>query len=382
MKTILRNSIFALAALAFGSCSVEDNNTVALAETPAKLLTPTTGTTLVLNPADATKIATTLVWDFSKNGVDSPANYTVQIAKGGTNFKDPIDASAATAGKFLSLTVEQLNSKLDPINFIPYTQANVDVRVKSSLGTGVNAMLQYSNVITLKVTPYSLALPKIAVPGNHQGWSPSTAPLLASSDFGKTNYEGYVTLNGEYKFATPNPTTGIINWSNQGGGPEYSDDGSFSSVLVQGGSTNCTATAGLYLLKANTGAIVAGTNPNGLTYSATPITRWGITGDATPIGWPDSPGANNQDQAMTNVPNTKKWTITLALTGGKQVKFRANNAWSINLGKFTVGKINDEYGGENMSYNGDNIIIATSGTYIITLDLSNPRDYKYSIVLQ
>jgi starch-binding outer membrane protein SusE/F len=365
MKTILKNSIFALAALAFGSCNVEDNNTVALAETPAKLLTPTTGTALVLNPADATKIATTLVWDFSKNGVDSPATYTVQIAKGGSNFKAPIDAGS-TDGKFLSWTVEQLNGKLDPINFTPYTQANVDVRIKSSLGTGVNAMLQYSNVITLKVTPYSLALPRIAVPGNHQGWSPATAPTLASSGYGKTNYEGYVALNGEYKFLAPK-LDGTFDW----GTTDWGDDGTFAGALLATNEVNCTATAGYYRVYANTAA----TGTGALTYSATPITTWGIIGDATPNGWGSS-------TPLTYDTATKKWTITLALIGGKQCKFRANDAWSINLGKFDAGKINNDYGGEKMSYDGGNFDIATTGTYVVTLDLSNPRDYKYSIVLQ
>jgi starch-binding outer membrane protein SusE/F len=378
MKTILRKSIFALTGLlALGSCNVDDNNTVATAEGAAKLLTPATGTTLVLLPGNANNVATTLVWDFSKNGVDSPATYTVQIAKGGTNFATPINAGSSD-GTYLSWTVEQLNGKMDPLVFTPYQEANVDVRIKSDLGTGLNALVQYSNIITLKITPYSLALPKLGVPGNHQGWNPPTAPILASSGFGKTNYEGYVSLNGGYKFLNPK-TDGTFAWGTDA--DDWSDDGTFSGTLVQLGGSDCTATAGYYLVKANTG-ITSAQNPGGLSYTTTPITRWDITGDATPLGWPDAATNGNNSAPMTYNATTKKWSITIALTGGKEIKFRANNAWSIDLGKFDPTKTGNNYGGENMSYGGPNIPIATSGNYIVTLDLSSPRDYKYSVVLQ
>lgn len=369
MKNILKTSIFAFLLIALGSCTTQEDNPVAIAKGAAKLLTPATGTSLILSPANASTIATTLVWNFSDNGIDSPSSYTVQIAKGGTNFATPIDAGT-TNDKFLSWTVEQLNGKLDPAIFIPFSEANVDVRIKSALGSGLNTILQYSNIITLKVTPYSLALPKLGVPGNHQGWTPATAPILASSGYGKTNFEGYISLDGGYKFLTQRPN-GSFNW---GAGFEWADDGSFSGILVGTGGSNCTAIAGYYLVKANTGAITT-QNPSGLTYSATPISSWGIIGDATPNGWGSS-------TALSYNSVTKKWSTTIALTAGKQCKFRANDAWTINIGKFDAGKINNDYGGENMSYDGGNIDIATSGTYIVTLDLSNPRDYKYTIVLQ
>jgi starch-binding outer membrane protein SusE/F len=363
MKNILKKSIVALFIMLFASCTVEDNNVIALAETPAKLLTPTSGSNVVLSPADANKIATTLVWDFSKNGVDSPANYSVEIAKAGTKFKTPIELGK-TDGKFLSVTVEQLNGKLDPINFIPYSENSIDVRVKSSLGNGQNGILQYSNIITLKVTPYSLALPRIAVPGNHQGWTPPVAPTLASSGYGKTNYEGYVSLDGEFKFLTPKPD-GTFDW----GTPDFGDDGAFSGVLSEQNEKNCTAPIGYYRVFANTGT----TGTGALTYSVTKISTWGVIGDATPNGWDSS-------TPLVYDTTSKKWTVTLALIGGKQFKFRANDAWSIDLGKFDAGKKDNDYGGENMSYGGQNIDIANSGTYIITLDLSNPRDYKYTVI--
>ena len=82
-------------------------------------------------------------------------------------------------------------------------------------------------------------------------------------------------------------------------------------------------------------------------------TEWGLT-DATDGSWDNS-------TPMSYDPVTGLWSVTTTLKDGT-FKFRANNAWDINLG----GDPN------NLSYGGDNIQ-ATAGTYTITLDLSDPK---------
>jgi hypothetical protein len=89
--------------------------------------------------------------------------------------------------------------------------------------------------------------------------------------------------------------------------------------------------------------------PNAYTYSAN---RWGIIGDATADGW-------NSDQNLTWDAANKVMKATLALTAGT-IKFRANDAWDLNLG----GTI------DALTPNGANIAVATAGTYTITLDLA------------
>ena len=227
-------------------------------------------------------------------------------------------------------------------------------------------MVAYSNVITITITPYTTDLPKIAVPGNHQGWSPPTAPLMASSGFGQTNFEGYISLDGEFKFLRPK-ADGTFDWD--GDSADWGDDGTFSGVLLNTGETNCTATAGYYWVKANTAT---------LTYSITPITTWGIIGSATPGGWDSS-------TPMTYNPTTKKWSIVVTLVDG-EYKFRSNNIWDAgsvqyNLGGFQADKVGDDYAGESMSYGGANLVV-TAGTYLVELDLSNPRAYTYTLTPQ
>jgi len=36
----------------------------------------------------------------------------------------------------------------------------------------------------------------------------------------------------------------------------------------------------------------------------------------------------------------------------------------------------------NLAYNGDNIVVPEAGTYLITLDLSDPRQFKATMAIQ
>ncbi|MBP8157474.1 MAG: SusF/SusE family outer membrane protein, partial [Flavobacterium sp.] len=233
----------------------------------------------------------------------------------------------------------------------PFTQGGLEIRVRSTVGT-TGSEEKFSDVITYLVTPYSTDLPKLAVPGNHQGWNPPTAPRVASSAFGETDYEGYIWLDGGFKFVGPDPA-GNFNWGNT----DYGDDGSFSGVLAETGESDITATAGYYRVRANTSTLL---------YTIEPTT-WGIVGAATPGGWDNSTN-------LTYNSSTQKWEGAIALSAG-EFKFRANGAWSINLGGDP-----DEDG--SMNYDGPNLSVDAAGTYNVVLDLSNPRQYAYSVTLQ
>jgi hypothetical protein len=75
---------------------------------------------------------------------------------------------------------------------------------------------------------------------------------------------------------------------------------------------------------------------------------------------------------MTYDKTKKLWSVTANLTAA-EFKFRANNAWTYNLGKLKTAP-----NGVNLQYDGDNIAVE-AGNYTITLDLSVPRVYKYTI---
>lgn len=184
------------------------------------------------------------------------------------------------------------------------------------------------------------------VPGDYQGWSPSSAPTLASikSD---GMYEGYVNISttGGFKF-TDQPTWNGTNYGDTAANGE-------SGILNAGGGNNLNiATAGYYFLQVNS---------TGLTWSATAITGWGLIGDFN--GW-------STDVPMTYNSGSQTWTGTISPGSAGGFKMRANGNWNLNYG--TGGNAG------SMSAGGGNIPI-TAGTHTITMSLSVPGYYTYTI---
>ncbi len=208
--------------------------------------------------------------------------------------------------------------------------------------------------VTLNMMEYTYTIEVIGemnltlyVPGGHQGWTPATAPTLYSRNF-DFKYEGYVYFDGPHEFKF----TSQPDWA----GTNYGDGGN-GALSTDGGAGNLTISeVGYY--KINTDL-----SGSPFTYQITK-TEWGLIGSATTGGWDNSTPMNYD-------PATKRWTVTTAL-GADEFKFRANNGWDINLG----GTLN------NLNYGGDNIKIAEAGTYLVTLDLSDPTAYKATIVKQ
>ncbi len=313
-----------------------------------EITAPESGFKQVLNPEEEqSNTAFALNWNPADYGIPTEITYNVEFAKSGTDFAEPILAGS-TSSTNMTWTVGDFNSKVVGAGLLPFAEGSMDIRIISTVGEGSNP--QISEPITVLITPFTTELPTIAVPGNHQDWDPPTAPLLAASAFGETNYEGYVWLDGEYKFIAPD-LGGDFNWGNT----DWGDDGSFTGKLVEENEVNCNAdVAGYYLVKADTDA---------LTYLISP-TNWGLIGSATPNGW-------DSDQDMTYNSDTRTLKITLDLTA-EEIKFRANDDWALNFG--------DNGGDGSLEEGGDNIAVTSAGNYTVTLDLSNPRDYTYSLV--
>ena len=352
MKNLLKIGALAVLFIANVSCENDDQTIINPSGGP-ELLTPLTGSAYVLNPATASAEVTTLVWNHADYGVQTEINYEVEFSIADTEFA-VITSGGLTNNRFITFTHESLNAIALSAGLTPYTAGDLDLRIKSSLGTNED-VIAYSNVVTITVTPYTTDLPKLAVPGNHQGWSDAnnfeSAPRIAASGFGETDYEGYMWLDGEFKFLAPNGAT--FAWGNT----DYGDNGDFSGILVETGESNCSAIAGFYRVRANT---------TDLTYTTTAVS-WGIIGSATPTGW-------DSDTDLTYNPTTKKLEIaSIALVPGA-FKFRGNNAWS---NGFDLGTVNADgflVDGGDLTFSG------AAGDYKVILDLSNPRRYTYELI--
>ncbi len=120
-----------------------------------------------------------------------------------------------------------------------------------------------------------------------------------------------------------------------------------NDTLDEGGSNIAVETEADYYFELDL------STPLYYTYSAT---CWGIIGDATSTGW-------DSDTDMTWDETNQVFTLTLDLTAGGSIKFRANNAWELDYG--------DTGADGTLDAGGDNIAIATGGNYTVTLDLYN-----------
>ena len=183
------------------------------------------------------------------------------------------------------------------------------------------------------------------VPGDYQGWSPATAPQIASmKNDGK--FEGFVSVSAgnsyEFKLAAQPDWAGTV----------YGDAGN-GAISTSGGNLKFPGAGGMFRISANTTAN---------TFSILQTT-WGVIGSLT--GW-------SSDLSMTL--NGSVWQTSVTVGGKEEFKFRANSDWGVNLG--------DNNADQSLEYDGNNIVLPAAGTYLLKLDLSNPGFYTYSVTKQ
>jgi hypothetical protein len=334
-----------VATLFLASCEKDEDRAVMQ---PASALSLTSSTnTAVLTQDKATAKAVTYTWSPVDYGFQAAVKYTLQFDKKGGDFTNPIEFDANNATS-LTLTVAELNSVLIRLKVSPGSAGNIDSRVKASPG-GVAAPT-LSSVSTLTGTPYLVFIqyPSLYVPGSYQGWAPEKAPFVASVNNNKV-YEGYIN------FATAGAEFKIANAPSWDKGDYGSDPNGAPGSLIATNSQNIKVVdAGYHRLNVDL---------NTLKYTLTKTT-WAVIGAATPGGW-------DKETPMVFDPVKQVWTITLPLKAD-ELKFRANNAWDIDMGD------NEPDGAPD--YGGKNIKVSAAGTYTVTLDLSKGAgNYNYSI---
>ncbi len=184
-------------------------------------------------------------------------------------------------------------------------------------------------------------------PGGSNNWTPAASQPLFTSNY--TNFTGYAYLNGEFKLSK------APDWNHGDFGGDA--DG---NLTVGGGNLPGPDPAGLYWIEAD---IIE------MSYKLTHISTYGIIGNATTGGWDAS-------VAMTPSEDFLKWTLSTELKAG-EMKFRANDAWDIDLGGLGENNTPQEPVLE-LKHKGSNIVINDAGNYDIVLDFSK---YPYTCTL-
>ncbi|MET4139085.1 SusE domain-containing protein [Pedobacter sp. UYP1] len=345
MKSLfIKSMACSLFLLLFVSCKKDETKTVASTGTTPVLTSSQNN--LVLAVANSAQPATVLNWTASSFGYSAGVSYAVQLDSAGKNFAKPVEVALAQ-GLTKTFTVLELNNMLVQLGFKPDVAGKLEIRVKASIGDAYAPA--YSNVTPIVVTPYQVIklTPVLYVIGAYSNWSGATAVTIASVKDDE-QYEGYINLpdaSNEFKF-TSAPDFNHINYGTLSPGTFIA--GSGDNLKVQG--------AGYYLLKADT---------KGLTWTATK-TVWAVIGDAT--------GSWDNETPMTYDAASKVWTVTKVLSAG-ELKFRANGSYTINFG-------DNKPADGNLEYGGDNIPVTAAGNYKITLNLSVPGSYTYTITKQ
>ena len=368
MKKIFNHSLlfYPVAAFMLLMVSCKKDGIMPTAQTGAfngGLLTASS-TSLVLTQAAKDDSAVTFNWPAVYFGEKLIVSYTLQVdlpadtsgTKAWANAKTyALGANVLTYG----FVTQDLNAFVIQMGLLPGTASKVAVRVKADVlqnnGAASSIPSSYSNTLILNITPYIVTL---YIPGDYQGWDPSTAPALNGRIDKPGLYEAYIYMPGSgihyFKY------TDARDWNHtnygDGGNGTFSTDGAAAGLSVPDG--------GYYEVTANL---------NNMTWTATKTT-WGIIGDATPGGW-------NNDTQMTYDATNQVWTVTCNMIQNGSFKFRANNAWVIDFGIDANGNLlyaDNPFFGYTSGLN--NLTVPSDGNYTITLDLHTSGKYLYTLV--
>lgn len=371
MKKTIIFSVFA--CLSFGLFSCEnDTDPVGSAQGLQLSKDATVVTPSVLTPAADALECIKLDWQKANNGVSSVSAYQIIISDHDKPFvtegeaKNIVEIDWVTPENPNNRTYTALNSEVNAwMNALPSFNCgvmNIDFRIRSVLGNNPNNsnnIIQYSNPITVAIQGYSKNQRVLALVESSQ--NPEQAFKIKSSSYlSNTDYEGHMYLQpGSYKFYKPDGCGSFANPTIYG---------LSSGSLVEGGSDAFTVSvAGHYYIKADL---------NANTYAILPYTTIGIYGEAkgTPFG---------VNRPMTYDATSKTWSLTFDLFNGKKFKFRALNGtapvviYGVSGGKIVeVTDPTSTAADIRVPGTADN----TRKSYTITLDVSNPRAYTYSLV--
>ncbi|QCR23114.1 SusE domain-containing protein [Pontibacter sp. SGAir0037] len=321
--------ILGLLLFLFSACEKDEDRIIARAEGVAASLAASENT-LILQKENAEEEAISFTWNKADFGFNAALTNTLQFAVAGTNFASPREVVLPANTLSREYSVINFNALLLAMNLPTGTNSEVQVRLKSEIANSEAIAPVYSNAVNLTVNPYPL-ISFMYVPGAYQGWNPATADSLISPTSNGI-YSGVISFpagSTEFKI------TPAKSWDNA-----YGDAG--------GGAVSTAAGDNLKVPAAGTYRLTLNTNDN--TFTADRYS-WGVIGDATPGGWD-----TDTDMAYNN--GTQTWSVTVNLVPGS-IKFRLNDDWGTN------------YGGSNgnLANAGDNISVASAGTYKITFSL-------------
>ncbi len=356
MKKNYRN-LLVLALMVFVAVACEDDPTLTVLEKVDFTSTPTSSVTdIVVTEENLEDKLVTFSWGAVQYPVNAAVTYSLEFA----NPQDTLDGWKNTVEKEVGEDVltaqisgQELNEVAAELGLEPGEKHNIAVRIRSYLDRPA-----FSKALAINVTPLKVfsGYPTLWIAGDFQGWNIGAAATMVSvNDDGI--YEAYIYLppggTNEFKlYAQP-------NWE-----PTSYGNGGDDNVIVANyaGGNFAAPSDGYYLFSVNL---------NTMKYLLIK-TDWGIIGGATPGGW-------DADTPLVYNPATQKWSVTADMKADGSFKFRANNAWQLDFGKDESGKLGYANHPWKAYVEQPHFTVPSDGNYTITLDLSEPGNYQYTI---
>ncbi len=368
MKQIFRLLAIAFIGFLVISCEKDEDQAVINETTTGKLSADKSA--IILNELTANDAIINFTWTKPTFNIAVVSTQQIELGIKGSNFKKSATVDFANDATSGAITHAAMNAAMFSIGATADAVNDIEARLKTSVGSAAF----YSNVVAIKVTPYTpnpdLVYPKINVPGGYAGaagyatWNPANSPNLFSPEK-NDKYRGFILIsdlageNGQYKFTVNQ------DWPGNKG-----DDGTNTGKLVGDGANIKAPVIGTYYIKVDWAAN---------TYSSV-LANFGVIGDATPTGW-------GSDTNFVYNPATKTYVInSIALNNTGVFKFRANDDWVMKFQPkkddetLVSGKAVQSYFSAENTVDGDpNYKVSEAGNYKIELDLHNSAFYKLTV---
>lgn len=252
----------------------------------------------------------------------------------------------------LSYTGSALNAFVLAMGLVPDQSSVVYIRIRSN--TAANEEPQYSNVIAIPITPY------LEMEGGDYLYMAtddlSAFPwkLCSRNEDGK--YDGFAEVDQWFNFYLTDEESSNANTIYG----SYPEDG-HQYVLHSGADRwSCWTSNGGYLYLT--------ADVNTLSWSETVVRSLTVVGDFN--GW------NASATPMAYNATEKVWTATITTTAAEQwgIKVLINESWGFFFGASGEEGICNLY-----TSDADGFPYTPVGTHTLTLDLSDPKAFKYTI---
>lgn len=317
MKYLSKLGLLLTVVLAFAACKKVADLPYYGNGSPLQL--KSSSATIAPAPADSNSVALTINWTDPKYPTKNPngVKYVIQIDSAGRQLSKAHTIIVNDTLQY-AFTAKYLNSVLLDYGFQFNTPYNVDVRVVASYAN--NNDQQYSNIVTIKMSPYKVP-PKVKLPPTDNlylvggatigGWNnPVPDPSQVFTRLDETTFAGIFYLNsGEYLVL---PTNG--SWDHKysiankalpgvdaGGAFDYDLNDNFKSPNASGWyKIVLDFQTGKYTVTAWTGNLP---------------TNLYIVGSATPGGWSNPVPTPSQQFSRLN---SSEFSLTISLVGGNE----------------------------------------------------------------